>query len=135
MTVSRHRRIMAHPQISVKLLLGSTAVAFQSPQTLIILPNLVSRQFCMLWLLQTSCYPLTAHRTLISEKEDTEYLEFIRSQGIKHHQIAIPPNKEAFDAIPVTAMTEALSVVCDARNYPMLVHCNKGKVFHSLEHA
>ncbi|MCJ1323584.1 hypothetical protein MMC10_000245 [Thelotrema lepadinum] len=65
--------------------------------------------------------------TLVSEKEDIEYLQFIRSQGIKHHQIAIPPNKEAFHAIPLTAMAEALSVVCDARNYPMLIHCNKGK--------
>ena len=71
---------------------------------------------------------LTLRRTLVSEKEDAEYLEFIRSQNIKHHQIPIPPNKEAFDAMPLTAMTEALSVVCDTRNHPILIHCNKGKV-------
>lgn len=71
---------------------------------------------------------IDVYRTLVSEKEDPQYLKFIASKNIKHHQIPIPPNKEAFDAIPIQAMTEALSLVCDTRNYPILIHCNKGKV-------
>lgn len=65
--------------------------------------------------------------TLVSEEYSNEYLTFIGAEGITHIQIMIPPNKEAFDAIPLESMTKALSLVSDTRNHPILVHCNKGK--------
>ena len=65
--------------------------------------------------------------TLVSEQYSNDYLDFINSQGICHYQIMIPPNKEAFAAIPLESMTKALSLISDTQNHPILVHCNKGK--------
>ena len=65
--------------------------------------------------------------TLVSEEYTNEYKSFINSQGIRHVQITIPPNKGLSATIPLESMTEALSLVSDTRNHPILVHCNKGK--------
>jgi protein tyrosine/serine phosphatase len=70
--------------------------------------------------------------TLVSEEIDEEYLNFIKSHGIKHHQILIPPNKEAFAAIPPESMAQALGLLLNESNHPILVHCNKGKVSCSI---
>jgi tyrosine-protein phosphatase SIW14 len=52
----------------------------------------------------------------------------MKENGIKHHQISMPGNKEPFVKIPPQAIKTALGVILDRRNHPVLIHCNKGKV-------
>lgn len=53
---------------------------------------------------------------------------FAESQGIQilHHRISV--NKEPFGEMEEDLVADALSKILDARNHPILVHCNKGKV-------
>ncbi|GEM11982.1 hypothetical protein Rt10032_c18g5999 [Rhodotorula toruloides] len=64
---------------------------------------------------------------LVQEAYPEENLEFLRSEGIQFFQFGIPGNKEPFVSIPDDKVVDALSVVLDVRNHPMLIHCNKGK--------
>lgn len=53
---------------------------------------------------------------------------FAESQGIQvfHHRVSV--NKEPFGEMEEDHVAHALSNLLDARNHPILVHCNKGKV-------
>lgn len=53
---------------------------------------------------------------------------FAQHQGIQilHHRISV--NKEPFGEMEEDIVADALSQILDARNHPILVHCNKGKV-------
>ncbi|XP_043708879.1 tyrosine-protein phosphatase DSP1-like [Telopea speciosissima] len=53
--------------------------------------------------------------------------QFIRSHDIKLFQFGIDGNKEPFVAIPKDVIKEALKVLLDVRNHPVLIHCNRGK--------
>ncbi|XP_010268318.1 PREDICTED: probable tyrosine-protein phosphatase At1g05000 [Nelumbo nucifera] len=53
--------------------------------------------------------------------------EFLRSHGIKLFQFAIDGNKEPFESIPQDVIMEALRVLLDIRNHPVLIHCKRGK--------
>ncbi|KAK8629871.1 hypothetical protein V6N13_078692 [Hibiscus sabdariffa] len=53
--------------------------------------------------------------------------EFLKSNGIKLFQFGIESHKEPFVNIPEDAIREALRIVLDARNHPLLIHCNRGK--------
>ncbi|XP_043722722.1 tyrosine-protein phosphatase DSP3-like [Telopea speciosissima] len=53
--------------------------------------------------------------------------EFLRSQNIKLFQFGIDGNKEPFVTNPKDAITEALKVLLDVRNHPVLIHCKRGK--------
>ncbi|KAJ4969069.1 hypothetical protein NE237_015770 [Protea cynaroides] len=53
--------------------------------------------------------------------------KFLRSHGIKLFQFGIDGNKEPSVTIPKDVITEALRVLLDARNHPVLIHCNRGK--------
>ncbi|BGO98356.1 Inositol phosphatase SIW14 [Rhodotorula toruloides] len=64
---------------------------------------------------------------LVQETYPEENLEFLRSEGIQFFQFGIPGNKEPFVSIPDDKVVDALSVILDVRNHPMLIHCNKGK--------
>ena len=57
-----------------------------------------------------------------------ENQEFISHYGIKHFQVPIPAHKAPIDCIPLSSMMRALQILRDQENYPILVHCNKGKV-------
>ncbi|XP_039121034.1 probable tyrosine-protein phosphatase DSP4 isoform X1 [Dioscorea cayenensis subsp. rotundata] len=58
--------------------------------------------------------------------------EFLRSHGIKLFQFGIEGGKpfflqEPFVNIPEDTIREALKVVLDVRNHPLLIHCKRGK--------
>ncbi|KAE8730511.1 putative tyrosine-protein phosphatase [Hibiscus syriacus] len=53
--------------------------------------------------------------------------EFLKSNEIKLFQFGIEGYKEPFVNIPEDAIREALKVVIDVRNHPVLIHCNRGK--------
>ncbi|PKA50646.1 putative tyrosine-protein phosphatase [Apostasia shenzhenica] len=53
--------------------------------------------------------------------------EFLRSNGIRLFQFGIDGAKEPFVNIPDDTVREALKVVLDVRNHPLLIHCKRGK--------
>ncbi|XP_077227484.1 inositol diphosphatase DSP1-like [Tasmannia lanceolata] len=53
--------------------------------------------------------------------------EFLRSRGIRLFQFGIEGSKEPFVTIPKDIILEALSVLLDVRNHPVLIHCKRGK--------
>ncbi|XP_074556320.1 inositol diphosphatase DSP1-like [Curcuma longa] len=54
-----------------------------------------------------------------------ENMEFLQGNGIRLFQIGIDGYKYA--AIPEDAIQEALKIVLDVRNHPLLIHCKRGK--------
>ena len=70
---------------------------------------------------------LKSDRTLVPEDYPGENVKFLRENGIKHHQVHIPGNKDTAD-ISAEHIAAALTVVLDRENLPILIHCNKGKV-------
>ncbi|KAG0542944.1 hypothetical protein BDA96_02G147700 [Sorghum bicolor] len=54
-------------------------------------------------------------------------LEFLRAHGIKLFQFGIDGSKEPFVNIPEDRIREALKVILDASNHPVLIHCKRGK--------
>lgn len=54
--------------------------------------------------------------------------EFIEENNIKLFQFGVEGNQEPFVMIPEKVFQEALSVVLDERNHPLLIHCFKGTV-------
>ncbi|WOL19104.1 putative tyrosine-protein phosphatase [Canna indica] len=54
-------------------------------------------------------------------------LEFLRENGIRLFQFGIDGRKEPFVNIPEETIREALKVVLDVRNHPLLIHCKRGK--------
>ena len=53
--------------------------------------------------------------------------EFLAKNGIKLHQFGIEGRKEPFVNIPDDKIREALKVVLDVKNQPLLIHCKRGK--------
>ncbi|KAK9267713.1 hypothetical protein L1049_010146 [Liquidambar formosana] len=53
--------------------------------------------------------------------------EFLKSNGIRLFQFGIDGCKEPFVNIPEDTIREALKVVLDVRNHPLLIHCKRGK--------
>ncbi|XLR52107.1 hypothetical protein HN51_002830 [Arachis hypogaea] len=53
--------------------------------------------------------------------------EFLKANGIKLYQFGIDGCKEPFVNIPDDTVREALKVVLDVRNHPVLIHCKRGK--------
>ncbi|KAJ4793808.1 Phosphotyrosine protein phosphatases superfamily protein [Rhynchospora pubera] len=58
-------------------------------------------------------------------------VEFLKSNGIKLFQFAIEGSKEPFVKIPEDTIREALKVLLDDRNHPLLIHCRRGKVSYN----
>uniref|UniRef100_A0A8R7UEX4 diphosphoinositol-polyphosphate diphosphatase n=1 Tax=Triticum urartu TaxID=4572 RepID=A0A8R7UEX4_TRIUA len=54
--------------------------------------------------------------------------EFLRAHGIRLFQLGIDGSKEPFVSIPEDRIREALKVILDTRNHPVLIHCKRGKV-------
>ncbi|CAL9060078.1 tyrosine-protein phosphatase DSP1-like [Musa acuminata AAA Group] len=52
---------------------------------------------------------------------------FLESNRIRLFHFGMECSKEPFDNIPEDKIREALRVVLDARNRPLLIHCNRGK--------
>ncbi|XP_065879399.1 probable tyrosine-protein phosphatase DSP4 [Euphorbia lathyris] len=53
--------------------------------------------------------------------------EFLKLNGIRLFQFGIEMCKEPFVNIPDEAIREALKIVLDVRNHPVLIHCKRGK--------
>ncbi|KAH7569405.1 hypothetical protein ACOSP7_012804 [Xanthoceras sorbifolium] len=53
--------------------------------------------------------------------------EFLKANEIRLFQFPIDGCKEPFVNIPEETIREALQVVLDARNHPILIHCKRGK--------
>ncbi|KAJ3339766.1 hypothetical protein HDU83_007499, partial [Entophlyctis luteolus] len=73
--------------------------------------------------------------TLILENYPDQNQKFLEDNGITLFQFGVAGNKDLMD-IPETVIIEALAVILDKRNHPMiaidspsqvLIHCNKGK--------
>lgn len=64
---------------------------------------------------------------LIPEEYPSIHEEFFRSEGIELFQLGMSGNKEPFVKIPHDLITEAIKIVIDPKNQPILIHCNRGK--------
>ncbi|KAK8524308.1 hypothetical protein V6N13_015335 [Hibiscus sabdariffa] len=53
--------------------------------------------------------------------------EFLKANGIMLFQFGIDGCKEPFVNIPEETIREALNVVLDVKNHPVLIHCKRGK--------
>nr|GMD34516.1 probable tyrosine-protein phosphatase At1g05000 [Ipomoea batatas] len=63
---------------------------------------------------------------LCQEPYPDENKEFLRLNNIKLFQFGIDGTKEP-STIPMTTITEAVKVLIDVRNHPVLIHCKRGK--------
>ncbi|KAL9682331.1 hypothetical protein QQ045_014127 [Rhodiola kirilowii] len=54
-------------------------------------------------------------------------MEFLKTNGIELFHFGIESCKEPFVNIPEDTIREALKVVLDAKNHPILIHCKRGK--------
>ncbi|VEU21110.1 DEKNAAC102058 [Brettanomyces naardenensis] len=64
---------------------------------------------------------------LIPEEYPPENREFDERNGIKFFQVGLSGNKEPFVKIKPELVTEALKIIADPANQPILIHCNRGK--------
>ncbi|KAK6919300.1 Atypical dual-specificity phosphatase Siw14-like [Dillenia turbinata] len=54
-------------------------------------------------------------------------MEFLKLNGIQLFQFGIEGCKEPFVNIPEETIREALKVLLDVKNHPVLIHCKRGK--------
>lgn len=64
---------------------------------------------------------------LIPEEYPPENIEFNEREGINFFQIGLSGNKEPFVKIKPHLVKQALDILHDESNHPILVHCNRGK--------
>ncbi|KAJ7978263.1 Tyrosine phosphatase family protein [Quillaja saponaria] len=64
---------------------------------------------------------------LCPEPYPEENLEFVRSRNIRLFQFGIEGKTEPSVSIPKDTIMEALKVLIDVRNHPVLIHCKRGK--------
>lgn len=64
---------------------------------------------------------------LIPEAYPPENEEFLKQAGIQLFQVGMSGNKEPFVNIPSDLLTQALEIVLNPKNQPILIHCNRGK--------
>lgn len=65
--------------------------------------------------------------TFVPQALELPYSNFISTNGIIHHHIPILANKDADICTKTEVVHQVLELMLDPNNYPMLVHCNKGK--------
>ena len=54
-------------------------------------------------------------------------IEFLDTEDIRVFQFRLGGNKEPFVEMDQKIVANALNLILDTRNHPILVHCNKGK--------
>ncbi|XP_059439279.1 tyrosine-protein phosphatase DSP5-like [Corylus avellana] len=64
---------------------------------------------------------------LCPEPYPEENLEFLRSRNVRLLQFGIEGKTEPYVSIPKETIMEALKVLIDVRNHPVLIHCKRGK--------
>jgi tyrosine-protein phosphatase SIW14 len=67
------------------------------------------------------------YSTLVGQPYPAENIAFMEANGIKRYQIPLPAHKIPGECIPREDMVKVLLILLDAKNYPLLIHCNKGK--------
>ena len=65
--------------------------------------------------------------TLVPEDLPLAYQKFISDSGINHYHIPILANKDPEVYTPDETVYRVLELMLDQSNYPMMIHCNKGK--------
>lgn len=65
--------------------------------------------------------------TFVPDELPLDYCNFISSSGIVHHQIPILANKNPDVYTNAAVVHQVLEIMLDPNNYPLLIHCNKGK--------
>ncbi|KAI9226587.1 MAG: protein-tyrosine phosphatase, partial [Piptocephalis tieghemiana] len=65
--------------------------------------------------------------TLVLEEYPDGNLAWMDRTKVKLYQFGVAGNKEPFVDIPEEVIADALAVLLDRRNHPILIHCNKGK--------
>lgn len=64
---------------------------------------------------------------LIPEEYPQSHEEFFEKEGIKLFQLGMAGNKEPFVKISADLITDAMKVLLNPANHPILIHCNRGK--------
>ncbi|GAB2277188.1 hypothetical protein Dimus_011896 [Dionaea muscipula] len=64
---------------------------------------------------------------LCHEPYPEEHCKFLQSHNIRLFQFGIEGKKENSENIPGEVITNALRVLIDVRNHPVLIHCKRGK--------
>ena len=70
--------------------------------------------------------------TLVKTPHSEEFLDYVEEEGIEHFRIIIPAHKSPSSIIPIETLLETLRILLNRANYPILIHCNKGKVHTKL---
>ena len=73
------------------------------------------------------CLRLKTILTLVHEGYTDEHCQFVNANGIQHFQVQIRAHKKKEDKIGEECMLSALKELSNPNNYPLLVHCNRGK--------
>ena len=66
--------------------------------------------------------------TLVKTPHSEECLAFVEENSIQHFRILVPAHKSPSSIIPIDTLLEILRIILNHSNYPILIHCNKGKV-------
>lgn len=64
---------------------------------------------------------------LIPEEYPSSQEEFFKKEGIQLFHLGMAGNKEPFVIISSELITEAIRIVINPANQPILIHCNRGK--------
>lgn len=64
---------------------------------------------------------------LIPEEYPKSHEQFFEKDGIQLFQLGMSGNKEPFVKISSDLITEAIKIVINPANHPILIHCNRGK--------
>ncbi|BAM82990.1 hypothetical protein, conserved [Cyanidioschyzon merolae strain 10D] len=83
-------------------------------------PNSMNHAFMKKLQLKTILY-------LCPEDYSEANTAWCRAHNVQIVQCGILPNKEPFQFIPEDVVADALRVLLDCRNHPILMHCNSGK--------
>lgn len=70
--------------------------------------------------------------TLVKTPHSQDFLEYVEEEGIEHFRILIPAHKNPSSIIPIETLLETLKIMLNRAKYPLLIHCNKGKVLTKL---
>lgn len=70
--------------------------------------------------------------TLVKTPHSEECLAYVEENGIQHFRILVPAHKNPSSIIPIDTLLEILRIILSQSNYPILIHCNKGKVHIKL---
>jgi len=68
--------------------------------------------------------------TLVKKDIPVEFRAFMKAHGIRHVVVDMQGTKKV--EIPQAIMHSIMEIVLDVENYPLLMHCNHGKVMSTV---